>query len=367
MHHFVQLLHCELFDLVFSSESPANIIRYSQTCRDAKDAADKYLKRTFDIDKKLCSFFQHPTGFRALQRRTGMLISGSFALQFFDRTTYPNSDLDLYVDARFAAEVVDWLLEEEYTFQSNRRHPTLEDALLSITKGVGEPLSDTAILSHQQGDAYGPPGVITVITFNKIDSDSSVKIVQVMAALRTPIEVILRFHSSAYPCSPPPSLGAPNYLTAVVMNFISYKNAYSIYPHETFEKRRSLACGNMDAYTRRAREKYVRRGWTIVPPPAAPATSFRSGSRYIGDKDTWTLALSTLPDHQENTNHGDYFAIHSWDLDSHPRAMDDGASRVKFKILTSPLLRFSYTLAPTLSDIIPALVRKEFLSTDRFE
>lgn len=68
------------------------------------------MKRAFNLDKLLSRFFSPPEilRFRELQCSTGMLISGSTALKFFERVVYPDSDLDLYIEHRFSRQVADW-------------------------------------------------------------------------------------------------------------------------------------------------------------------------------------------------------------------------------------------------------------------
>lgn len=59
-------------------------------------------KRAYRIDLFLRPFFTFAQYmiFRNIQTFTGLLISGSSALQFMDRTVYAGSDLDLYVHYR---------------------------------------------------------------------------------------------------------------------------------------------------------------------------------------------------------------------------------------------------------------------------
>lgn len=53
-----------------------------------------------------------------MQADTRLVISGSFALQFFSRITYDSSDMDLYVDSRGRKRVCFFLVNEAgYKFQ----------------------------------------------------------------------------------------------------------------------------------------------------------------------------------------------------------------------------------------------------------
>ncbi|KAI0083193.1 hypothetical protein BDY19DRAFT_864524, partial [Irpex rosettiformis] len=70
--------------------------------------------RLFNIHKRLSNFFEDPISFRRLQFETGMVISGSFALAFFHRCVYIDSDLDLYVVDGAHNWVGLWLMDNGY-------------------------------------------------------------------------------------------------------------------------------------------------------------------------------------------------------------------------------------------------------------
>jgi hypothetical protein len=63
-----------------------------------------YFARAFNIEKRLSRYFDDPKSFRKLQAETLTVISGSTALQFFQRNFYPESDLDLYVHVPITGE-----------------------------------------------------------------------------------------------------------------------------------------------------------------------------------------------------------------------------------------------------------------------
>lgn len=94
-----------IYDAIFSQASPAGSILLSRTCRDARYANRDFNNRAFNINRHLGRFFKDPKGFRSLQARTGTLISGSNALQFFDRTYYPESDMDLFAHRGHSREI----------------------------------------------------------------------------------------------------------------------------------------------------------------------------------------------------------------------------------------------------------------------
>ncbi|KAL0949321.1 hypothetical protein HGRIS_009396 [Hohenbuehelia grisea] len=97
---------------VFNHLDARSLVRYSQVDRSAYAAYCSYALQTFHPRHVLCPYFDslniHP--FFQVQEATGMLISGSSALQLLDRTDYPASDLDLDVELPHGDLAVAWLI-----------------------------------------------------------------------------------------------------------------------------------------------------------------------------------------------------------------------------------------------------------------
>ncbi|KII94493.1 hypothetical protein PLICRDRAFT_120574 [Plicaturopsis crispa FD-325 SS-3] len=324
-------------NIIFSALSPATLIRFSWTCRDARDAVRGFWQIAYDIDRHLKRFFRDPREFRELQARTGTLISGSSALQFLDRTVYPGSDLDLYVEGRYALSIEEWLVNS--AGYSYRPRPSLSKisfkAVLDVLLAT-DPTDPRFRLGTFFGDPFDDDyssvgGVGAVFTFVKpaISALSEELEVQLIATSLTPVETILRFHSTC------------------VMNLISFANAYSLYPKATFEERRSLitptaASSHMQT---EGRDKYVSRGWKMTTLSRQerddPRSSFGLGDRWLGDRLTWTLplgaecpAIRSSEGSQLNT---DNLALHNWCL-----RLDLSDAVMEFEILISPALKFHY-------------------------
>lgn len=117
-----------------------------------------------------------------------MIISGSVALQFFDRTEYDNSKLDLYVDKRFRRPIAIWLQAIGYEFLPPAlENETLEQAL-EHTPGVDNgPYVDDG--SYVNGTF--------ILDFKMTKRHSSVRLITTM---ESPLEMVLRSHSSE--CNP---------------------------------------------------------------------------------------------------------------------------------------------------------------------
>ena len=165
--------------------SARSLVLLLRTNRSLNAIVTTYIKRTYDLYPILLRYFTDPLSFRYLQAYTGTLISGSTALQFFDRSLYPESDLDLYVPKSWAKEVGHFLLRAGYRFSPRRsQHPTFYIAIRA--KRV---VDATAAYGHFRG-------IAGVFNFKKIASDGTKLKIQLMVAVRSPMEVILRYHSS---------------------------------------------------------------------------------------------------------------------------------------------------------------------------
>ena len=185
-------------DLIFSFSSPMSIVRVGRSCRIARQAVTQYLRRAYSVNRLLLRFFTEVLAFRMLQARTGTLITGSVALQFFDRDFYPSSDLDLCVHMRHRREIGRWLLQNGYRFvPASHQAAGFEEAAIEALSGLG-------------GPPYGMPGVAAILNFVRY-KDMTLDVpeahdapateglkVQLIISRKTPMEVVLGFHSSQF-------------------------------------------------------------------------------------------------------------------------------------------------------------------------
>ncbi|KAH9899412.1 hypothetical protein C8Q73DRAFT_320240 [Cubamyces lactineus] len=291
-----RLLYNEIiYEPLFDECSAATLLRIARTCRAGHRAITTYYRKTFNIDRLLTRFFPSPapfcsiTGcghhehsqiydrarvFRSLQARTGTLISGSCALQFFDRTVYPASDLDLYVHLCHRREVGRWLVQEGYTYEpTTHQDRNLE---VEVEKVYEQPtpvekysgnesciyqvfnfkrsILDAKRLSVDDGREHPLAG-------SRPPEEHGELRIQLIVAKETPMEVILGFHSTC------------------VMNVISYAKAYCLFPQATLEDRLSMFINSPSDDTlsqkperyQRAVIKYTERGFTFVHPRSLTA------------------------------------------------------------------------------------------------
>jgi hypothetical protein len=183
--------------------TPVARVQYALSCKEAARVVKSFNGRAFKIAKTLSRYFEPKDipRFRLVQYNTRMLISGSTALQFFDLTHYPGSDLDLYVRLVSVLIVAQFLQEVGYTFQpinqQNNNFQVAFQAAIDWQDTHGFHPNGTV---NQQGTddwhGYMKNGISDVFNFVKDG-----KKVQVIACAEAPMEIILKFHSSkSQPC-----------------------------------------------------------------------------------------------------------------------------------------------------------------------
>jgi hypothetical protein len=156
-------------------------------------AVKSYFQNAFNINQRLSRFFSphEIIHFRQwLQADTGMLISGSTALQFFDRTDYPDSDLDIYVEQQYALVIAKWLLLVGYSFVARKRQDA--DLVVAFDETPDTFHEGEGIFPSEEVGYFGR-GVAGVFNFHKYQPDRKI---QLITSLHSTMEIILHFHSS---------------------------------------------------------------------------------------------------------------------------------------------------------------------------
>ena len=176
-----------IYGAVFDFCSPISFLRVSRTSRSAHMAVRTYMQEAFSINRILSRFFNSPLEFRRVQAETDTLISGSSILQFFDRSFYPGSDLDLYTcqDSDFQL-IADFLLTEGYEYVPDQdQNADFKKALLDARVDDGSEARPGA--GHE---------LLAVFTFENRTSSKDPLRVELVMTYHHPFEIILEFHSS---------------------------------------------------------------------------------------------------------------------------------------------------------------------------
>ena len=190
-----------LYGNIFAHCSPRSLLRFRRVSRAAQQAVQDYMDRAFNVNKHLSRYFRDPLAFRSLQARTAAIVSGSFALQFFDRTYYPESDLDIYTHPeRSLLDVGLYLQSEGYTFepyswQQGRWRDEVDQLCTRMNAHV-----DALENEDEVSELYDMKGTRAVYTFVRDPAPgapaATTRKVQIIVARSTPLRALLDFHSS---------------------------------------------------------------------------------------------------------------------------------------------------------------------------
>ncbi|RPD52517.1 hypothetical protein L227DRAFT_514713 [Lentinus tigrinus ALCF2SS1-6] len=312
--------------------SPMTLLRFKRTCRLASLAVKDYMELSFNINQRLARFFDDPRAFRSLQARTGILISGSTALQFFDRSLYADSGLDLFVHKPHRREIGRWLLQSGYTFVPE----SYQDPDFEIT------IFDSISLSPD--DLHALDGIASMLTFVRRSATSDegctdrTRTIRLVIAENTPMDVILSTHSTC------------------AMNVIAFDKAYCLFPRATLEARRSLISSSSKGIYRsrgKALSKYIQRGFNVafsLPPgdQFSRMPLFPLGWRWLDDEHTWVILLDTTgvgrpttPNTLSSPLNHDPSVICNWQV---LFKSTEGAT-MQYSVMKSDLLRYRYVVA----------------------
>lgn len=239
-----------------------------------------YRQRAYNLKKTMGRFMSgdEVDRFQLLQSETGTVISGSVALQYLGRYDFTASDLDIYTEHRYAEQVCDFLVGLGYHYQPRTNQHLSFTAQLTRDEVQGAHLG-----GFMMPGAYSSNSMCGAYNFVKPNNDDVV--IQLITARIAVMDIILDFHST------------------VVMNVITHRNAYSLYPYETFEERRALTARKTPARREQvAFAKYRERGWRIRSSVNAseafdPTQEFSEGTRRVGDEMTWVLPLDQTGRH----------------------------------------------------------------------
>ncbi|KLO11402.1 hypothetical protein SCHPADRAFT_998949 [Schizopora paradoxa] len=341
-------MHRSLYDTIFDACTPATMFRLGQVGKLSYTALKDYMKRTFDIDKHFARFFTDPSSFRLLQAETNSVVSGSSALQFLNRQIYPGSDLDLYVDRSEAARVCDWILTsgdpcQPYEFSPRQdQQDNLDDAWEEFVRGAEARIR--RLSTYGMRDAASARGlyqvnrVLEVLSFVSPDLENDQhRKVQVIITDIHPLMSILTFHST------------------VVMNAITHKAAYSLFPKATFEEKVALFTAIRETKHENALQKYIDRGWKLVKfitPEVQqnPHSSLRYGRRWVSDNKSWVLPLDTTGLGRDDDN----FAHGSFNMYCN---MKDMMPEMSFTSIKDPELKNSYVLNLEMGAKVKAYIK----------
>ncbi|TFK66983.1 hypothetical protein BDN72DRAFT_899337 [Pluteus cervinus] len=291
--------------LMVKQFTSGDLLRFSRTSRQYQLFVSGYMNTKFSVARHLDRFFPGSVyhNFRELQARTGAVIFGSTAFNFFAGTEDHSCVLDVMIRLHSHGEMASWLLQHGYVIRERA----------TITQHHDDPDSE---------DQLGPPNIA------KYSNGEST------------IHVWIAYHNTLERV-----IGAN--LTCA-MNFITANEAMSLYPHSTFHLYQSLRLRNNTTDTTDTFvENYTRLGWLVlddIPPidRAVTASDFytdhdTTGLRYVGDGKCWSIPCVRESGVPENSM---FRYMNSWCLEFNA----EGAY-TRFTVAQSDELRERYLLA----------------------
>ncbi|KAI1143205.1 hypothetical protein F5Y05DRAFT_420937 [Hypoxylon sp. FL0543] len=309
-----------------NTEDLLNLARTASTIRHS------IIDNGWDINDKLSRFIKYPIQFRSQLGRSGALISGSFALQFFERTLWPDSDLDIVVQDGVNLEGLSKYLTTVERYKMVEEEPHEYNPSVYIKE-----VQTYRYMKTGDADLDG-------------SKDAKSKI-QLTVTHCIPLLAILR-----------------TYYTTALINFISWNKAYSLFPRATFIYHETMPLKPVNEHYGRLHSKYSKRGWRMRTQPITydvfpgrQSPFGRKANRRVGDKDTRIIRLDTT--FVERPSRPDFVLEYSGFQNAVRKNL---ASRISAELFKSPSLRYQYVYpASGPSSIFWAEISK-FLSRNTY-
>jgi len=188
---FIDIATTSLIRLMLSYWSIESILMCSKTSSRIRQTILNYMSYQWNLKRHFKSWFREDL--KSILHRCNAIISGSQALQFFNRERYLDSDTDFFVRLGGVRELSDWLQQQGYVIiNSDKEYYSLCDRLvqLSLKCATNETTFERSIL-----------GVIYFVKAGENERDRTVTHyrVQIVIVDADPIEHILYdFHSSKF-------------------------------------------------------------------------------------------------------------------------------------------------------------------------
>lgn len=180
----------QLIGLVLNSLHLSDVIRLKSASRFLATVISFYLQVRYSFHTFFEKWFLDTRGFRETLHRSGAVVSGSQALQFFDRVNYTGSDLDIFVRIGGLGILHGWLRQEGYhSFSPKDENSSNTDQYMDIRATQRKVVFSKS--SHQR-PLYGVFNFKTYPNFPRVD-----QVIQIIVVDTDPISHILfNFHSS---------------------------------------------------------------------------------------------------------------------------------------------------------------------------
>ncbi|KAJ4464241.1 hypothetical protein C8J55DRAFT_407604, partial [Lentinula edodes] len=232
---------------ILDNLSPVELESFSRCNRKFQHFVKIYKTSVFRIEKIYGTFFDPPEvigEFQDLQGSTGLVVSGSTALGFFTRGHYAG-DLDTYCQLLHSRVVGHWYQSHGYGYvPTDGQLDDLDADIDRVNAAIRADTPTIAVFEDTDIREYKLHNIAAVWNFQH-----GPRQIQLVATKYSPLKTILSFHSTC------------------VMNVVTHRAAYCLYPKLTLESRATLLVDmeipltEVQAY---AVDKYVRRGFSVL-------------------------------------------------------------------------------------------------------
>ncbi|KAK8206878.1 hypothetical protein M8818_004713 [Zalaria obscura] len=302
-----------------------SLVALTRTCKRLSGVYQTLLQGTeqWNVDYKLYNFVNNPRALRYTMGKCGALISGSFALQFFERANWEDADLDIFVeDGADAAEMVQYV--EQIEHYGDAKHVSLGQEV------PHQYLKQVCV--HQSHHA----SQVCMLTLSQIRTyqhypDSSGKPTQIKLLITStlPLRAILM---TCY--------------TTAHANIISWNKAYALFPKITFTDNKIVLARHLDDRLGSILARYSKRGWRSTERLAnlSDVSQDLVFQRRIGDNSTWIIPFDTT--HVRNPGLPDYVLEYSGftlNAENHPRFASNKQFQFEASVFASCVLKYRYT------------------------
>ncbi|KAL9605024.1 MAG: hypothetical protein Q9179_001655 [Wetmoreana sp. 5 TL-2023] len=127
-----------IFESICSLLPIGDLISLTRTCKRLSSLYQTLLPTQWNIDRRLHRFVKDPKGLRSQIGAHDALISGSFVIQFFERVTWKESDLDIFIEQGPGALALEkYFCEQEgYGFSYESPREEYDGAIIHIAKAI---------------------------------------------------------------------------------------------------------------------------------------------------------------------------------------------------------------------------------------
>ncbi|KAH7873117.1 uncharacterized protein C8R40DRAFT_1050423, partial [Lentinula edodes] len=303
----------ETCDSILDCLPPRDLLALALCSKTTRMNVTTYKERVFSIQHAYRKFFtiDEIAGFQKLQNSTALLVSGSTALQFFNRDNY-NGDLDSYCHFRLCKPVAEWLIGRGYLFEPIGKQTSEFDQTFSE-------ISDDADIQDYTFDTIAA-------VWNFIRGSSKI---QLIGTRGSPLETIFSFHSTC------------------VMNIFTHRAAYCLFQKLTLEDKAAMLIdlqAPLNFHDMCPIRKYENRGFDIIHRPTFQQACDPSSSisflalRYIGDSH-----CCRIPFHDMD---GDLSAVDTIESNSWDMAYTRKFNTIDFCSLNVPGAVVDYVVGP---------------------